>query len=157
MGARRTHRAAVSPATAGGRELSGLVIDRDAPIVVCHSEKEQAVPTVKETFEYHPMLASCNNTDAFLVAVLRRGNAGSNTAADHVAVIDAALAELRNAHRHGMPILVRTDTAGSTREFLAPSAAAATMVARTRASSRTRRTRCPAAAAVSAPRGRWCG
>lgn len=81
MGARRTHRAAVSPATADGRELSGLVIDLDAPIVVCHSEKEQAVPTVKETFEYHPMLASCNNTDAFLVAVLRRGNAGSNTAA----------------------------------------------------------------------------
>jgi len=50
--------------------------------------------------------------------VLRRGNAGSNTAADHLAVLDAALAQLPDAHRHGTPILIRADTAGCTREFL---------------------------------------
>jgi hypothetical protein len=33
------------PARAAGRELPGLVIDLDASIVVCHSEKEQAAPT----------------------------------------------------------------------------------------------------------------
>jgi hypothetical protein len=37
----------------------------------------------------------------------------------HIAVLDAALAQLPDAHRHGTPILVRADTAGCTREFLA--------------------------------------
>jgi hypothetical protein len=106
-----------APAT--GRILPGLVIDLDASIVVCHSEKELAAPTFKKTFGYHPMLAFCDNTGEFLAAALRRGNAGSNTAADHIAVLDAALVQLPDAHRHGTPILVRADTAGCTREFLA--------------------------------------
>jgi hypothetical protein len=107
------------PATAAGRELPGLVLDLDASIVVCHSEKEHAAPTFKKTFGYHPMLAFCDNTGEFLAAQLRRGNAGSNTAVDHIAVLDAALAQLPDVHRHGTPILVRADTAGCTREFLA--------------------------------------
>jgi len=45
------------PGRTAGRELPGLVIDLDASIVVCHSEKELAAPTVKRTFGYHPMLA----------------------------------------------------------------------------------------------------
>ena len=102
-----------------GRVLPGLVIDLDASIVVCHSEKEQAAPTFKKTFGYHPMLAFCDNTGEFLAAQLRRGNAGSNTAADHITVLDAALAQIPDAHRHGTPILVRADTAGCTKEFLA--------------------------------------
>ena len=65
------------------------------------------------------MLAFCDNTGEFLAAMLRRGNAGSNTAADHITVLDAALAQLPDQHRHGTPILVRADTAGCTREFLA--------------------------------------
>ena len=51
----------------------------------------------------------------FLAAALRRGNAGSNTAADHIAVLDAALAQIPDQHRHGTPILVRADGAGCTR------------------------------------------
>jgi hypothetical protein len=109
---------AFPPAKAAGRELPGLVIDLDASIVVCHSEKEQAAPTFKKTFGYHPMLAFCDNTGEFLAAALRRGNAGSNTAADHIAVLDAALAQIPDQHRHGTPILVRADGAGCTREFL---------------------------------------
>jgi hypothetical protein len=107
------------PALAGGRVLPGLVIDLDASIVVCHSEKEQAAPTFKKTFGYHPMLAFCDNTGEFLAAQLRKGNAGSNTAVDHVLVLDAALAQIPDQHRHGTPILVRADGAGCTREFLA--------------------------------------
>jgi hypothetical protein len=107
------------PARAAGRALPGLVIDLDASIVVCHSEKEHAAPTFKKTFGYHPMLAFCDNTGEFLAAALRRGNAGSNTAADHITVLDAALAQIPDQHRHGTPILVRADTAGCTREFLA--------------------------------------
>jgi hypothetical protein len=106
------------PARAAGRVLPGLVIDLDASIVVCHSEKEQAAATFKKTFGYHPLLAFCDNTGEFLAAQLRKGNAGSNTAADHVTVLDAALAQLPDHHRHGTPILVRADGAGCTREFL---------------------------------------
>ena len=107
------------PAKAAGRVLPGLVIDLDASIVVCHSEKEQAAATFKKTFGFHPMLAFCDNTGEFLAATLRRGNAGSNTAADHIEVLDAALAQLPDHHRHGTPILIRADGAGCTREFLA--------------------------------------
>jgi hypothetical protein len=107
------------PARAAGRALPGLVIDLDASIVVCHSEKEHAAPTFKKTFGYHPMLAFCDNTGEFLAAALRRGNAGSNTATDHITVLDAALAQIPDQHRYGTPILVRADTAGCTREFLA--------------------------------------
>jgi hypothetical protein len=105
-------------ARAAGHDLPGLVIDLDASIVVCHSEKEQAAPTFKKTFGYHPLLAFCDNTGEFLTARLRKGNAGSNTAADHITVLDAALAQLPDTHRHGTPILIRADGAGCTREFL---------------------------------------
>jgi hypothetical protein len=64
------------PAKAAGRALPGLVIDLDASIVVCRSEKELAAPTFKKTFGYHPMLAFCDNTGEFLAAQLRRGNGG---------------------------------------------------------------------------------
>src|SRR4029453_5705020 len=56
--------------------------------------------------------------------LLRPGRAGSNTAADHVAVLDAALAQLPAAFRASdadgrIPVLIRTDAAGATREFAA--------------------------------------
>jgi hypothetical protein len=110
--------AVVPPARAAGRRLPGLVIDLDATIVVCHSEKERTAPTFKQTFGYHPMVAFLDNTGEALAGVLRPGNAGSNTAADHVAVLDAALAQIPDAYRYGTPVLVRTDTAGCTQAFL---------------------------------------
>jgi DDE family transposase len=109
---------AFAAARAAGRVLPGLVVDLDASIVICHSEKEQAAPTFKRTFGFHPMMAFCDNTGEFLGARLRCGNAGSNTAADHITVLDAALAQIPDQHRHGTPILIRADTAGCTREFL---------------------------------------
>lgn len=35
----------IPAARAGGRELPGLVLDLDATLVTCHTEKEQAAPT----------------------------------------------------------------------------------------------------------------
>jgi hypothetical protein len=95
------------PARAGGRVLPGLVIDLDASIVVYRSEEELAAPTFKKTFGFRPMLAFCDNTGEFLAATPRRGNAGSNTAADHIEVLDAALAQVPDQDRHGTPILIR--------------------------------------------------
>src|SRR5215218_699473 len=101
-----------------GADLPWLVIDVDASIVECHSEKEAAAPTFKSSFGYHLILAFLDNSGEFLAGMLRPGNAGANTAADHITVLDAALAQIPDAHRHGTPVLVRADTAGCTREFL---------------------------------------
>ena len=57
-----------------------------------------------------------------LSCLLRKGNAGSNTAADHITVVKAALAQLpshRSDRRPGRRVLVRADGAGGTHEFLA--------------------------------------
>jgi hypothetical protein len=109
---------AFPPARVAGQDLDLLVIDLDATIVICHSEKEQAAPTFKRTFGYHPLLAFCDNTSEFLAGVLRRGNAGANTAADHIEVLDQALAQVPDQHRHGRKMLIRADTAGCTKAFL---------------------------------------
>lgn len=106
-------------ATAAGQVLPGLVIDVDACIVVCHSAKEQAAATFKSTFGYHPILAFLDNSGEFLAGLLRPGNAGANTAADHISVLDAALAQIPDAYRHGVPVLVRADGAGCSKAFLA--------------------------------------
>jgi Transposase DDE domain group 1 len=96
-----------------------LVIDQDATIVVCHSEKQQAAPTFKHSFGYHPLLNFCDNTNEALAGMLRPGNAGSNTATDHIDVLDAALRQLPDEYRHGYPILVRCDGAGASKALLA--------------------------------------
>ncbi|MGW6404484.1 IS1380 family transposase [Streptomyces sp. NPDC055134] len=104
---------------AGGRELSGLVLDLDATLVTCHSEKQDAAPTYKGGFGYHPLLCFLANTGEALAGRLRPGNAGANTASDHITVLDDALAQLPDAHRHGTAVLVRTDSAGCSKVLLA--------------------------------------
>jgi hypothetical protein len=60
-----------------------------------------------------------DNTKEALAGLLRPGNAGANTAADHVEVTDLALAQIPDSHRYGTPILVRADGAGGTKAWLA--------------------------------------
>jgi hypothetical protein len=100
----------------------GLVtVDIDATIVTAHSEKEQATPTWKKTFGFHPLAAFADHGAGAggeaLAIVLRPGNAGSNTAAEHIEVTKLALAQLpRRARRR---VLIRTDSGGGTHDFLA--------------------------------------
>ncbi|MFF5369719.1 transposase [Streptomyces sp. NPDC013187] len=109
----------IPAARAGGRDLPGLILDLDATLVTTHSEKEQAAATYQRGFGYHPLLCFLDNTGEALAGVLRPGNAGANTAADHIAVLDAALAQIPDAHRHGTGILIRADSAGGAKVFLA--------------------------------------
>ncbi|GAB1340805.1 hypothetical protein ACE1SV_73950 [Streptomyces sp. E-15] len=109
----------IPAARAGGRELPGLVLDPDATLITCHSEKEQAAPTYKGGFGFHPLLRFPANTGEAVSGRLRPGNPGANTAADHITVPDQALAQIPDAHRHGTDILIRTDSAGSAKAFLA--------------------------------------
>jgi hypothetical protein len=103
---------------AGGRAWKGLVIDVDATLITAHSEKEQSAATFKGGWGYHPLLAFLDNTNEALAGILRPGNAGANTAADHIALTDLALAQIPDAHRHGQPILIRADGAGATKAWL---------------------------------------
>ena len=102
-----------------GYQIPGLVLDVDATIVVCHSEKGSTAKTWKKSWGYHPLLCFLDATGEALAGILRPGDAGSNTTADHIAVLDLALAQIPDAHRHGPDILVRSDSAGATKGFLA--------------------------------------
>jgi hypothetical protein len=105
--------------TAAGQPVPGLVLDLDASIVICHSEKESATPTWKGSFGYHPLFCFLDNTREALSGMLREGRAGSNTTADHITVLDHGLAQIPDHHRHGVPILIRSDSAGCTHGLLA--------------------------------------
>jgi hypothetical protein len=100
----------------------GLVtIDLDATVVIAHSEKEQARPTWKKTFGFHPMTAWADHgpdgSGEPLAIILRPGNAGSNTAGDHIEATRLALAQLPRRQRR--KAVIRADSAGGTHEFLA--------------------------------------
>lgn len=53
------------------------------------------------------------------MGLLRPGNAGSNTAADHIEATTLALAQLTKRLRRGCQTLIRTDSGGGTHEFVA--------------------------------------
>ena len=102
-----------------------LVIDVDATLVTAHSEKEGAAATFKKGFGHHPLWEFVDHgpagTGEPVAALLRPGNAVSNTAADHLRVIRAALRQLpghRAGHRAGRKVLIRVDGAGATHDLL---------------------------------------
>ena len=104
---------------------SPLIIDVDATLVTAHSDKEGAAPTFKLGFGHHPLWAFCDHGPTGcgepLSHLLRPGNAGSNTAEDHIAVIREALRQLpghRAGLRPGRKILIRIDSAGATHDLL---------------------------------------
>ena len=94
-----------------------VAIRLDASIVVSYSEKENAAPTFKKTFGFHPLTAWCDNTGEALAVRLRPGNAGSNTAADHIEVLTEAIAQIPAKHRRRL--LVTLDGAGASHPVVA--------------------------------------
>jgi hypothetical protein len=102
-----------------------LIVDTDATLVGAYSDKQGAAPTFKRGYGFHPLCAFVDHgpdgTGEPLTMLLRPGNAGSNTAADHIAVVREALQQLpshRPGTRPGRKVLIRTDAAGCTHEFL---------------------------------------
>jgi hypothetical protein len=129
-GVRRARGAARAAAwAAGARPPAGqcLYIDIDATLVIDHSDnKQNAAPTWKKSFGHHPLLAFLDRPEIAggeaLAGLLRAGNAGSNTAADHITVLEQALASLppdwRPGPHPGAPrVVVRSDSAGATHAF----------------------------------------
>jgi hypothetical protein len=97
-----------------------VTIDMDATVVTAHSEKELAAPTFKRGFGFHPLFAFVDHGEAgsgeTVAGMLRTGSAGANCAADHIAVLNQALAQLPERERHN--VVVRTDTGGGVKDFL---------------------------------------
>ena len=100
-----------------GKTLAGwLVIDMDATLVTASSDKEGAAPTWKKGYGFHPLGAWLANTRECLAMLLRPGNAGSNTFADHKEVLSAALRQVPARFRR--KVLVRVDGAGASHDLI---------------------------------------
>lgn len=101
-----------------------LIVDLDATLITAHSDKEDARATFKRGYGFHPLCAFVDHgpggTGEPLAMMLRPGNAGSNTAADHIALTRDALKQLPGVDpsRPGRKVLIRTDGGGGTREFV---------------------------------------
>ena len=95
-----------------------VTIDLDATLLGAHSEKEGAAGNFKGGFGFHPMLAYFEETSEAAAGVLRPGNAGANTAADQIAVAEAALEQIPAERVEGIEVLLRTDSAGAVHELL---------------------------------------
>lgn len=115
-------------AAGAGPDLDAeLNLDIDATIVIAHSDKQTAEPTWKKTFGFHPLLCYLDRPEVSsgeaLSGIVRSGGAGSNTAKDHMEVLDLALASLpeegrpRNDDPQGPRLCVRSDAAGATHDF----------------------------------------
>jgi len=99
------------------RTLDGVTCIRlDATVTFAHSDKELAEPNFKG-YGHHPLLAVCDNTGGEPLAwKLRPGSAGSNTAADHTAIVDAAIAAVPPAFRRRL--MITCDGAGASHDLV---------------------------------------
>ena len=106
------HHGRIPPSRTCYGDLGEVIVIRiDATLCDCHSDKECAAGNFKGGYGHHPLTAWCDNTGELLAIIARPGNAGSNTAADHIAIIDAAVAAIPARWRHNL--LITIDGAGS--------------------------------------------
>jgi len=105
-----------------------LIVDFDATLINTKADKQDARPNYKRGYGHHPLLAIVAETDEVLAAKLRPGNAGANTAVDHVTVLADALAQLPASWRAGHQVgddpseverrvLIRADAGGASHWF----------------------------------------
>lgn len=102
---------------AGGVCQPGVIVLRiDATLVVTHSKKDRSAGTFKKTYGMHPLACWVDNTGELASLMLRPGNAGSNTAADLIAVLAEAIAQIPKQHR--IKLLVTCDAAGASHDLI---------------------------------------
>lgn len=99
-----------------GARPEAITLNIDATLLTAHSDKEQAAGNYKHGYGFHPLGCWLDETGEALAAILRPGNAGSNTASDHFAVLCMALGQLP-AEDLDREILARADVGGCTHEF----------------------------------------
>lgn len=101
-----------------------VIVDLDGVLVLAHSEKQDATGTWKKSFGHHPLMGfvdhGASGSGEPVAGLLSPGNAGSNTAADHITTARLALAQLPKKYRRGRQTLIRTDSGGGTHKFPSP-------------------------------------
>ena len=103
-------------AWAAGADSGLYVVDIDATPVGSHSDKQGAAGYCRGGFGFHRLMAYLDATGEALACLLRPGNAAANSGADHVRVLDDALAQLPVDPR-STEVTARTDSAGCSAEF----------------------------------------
>ncbi len=82
-----------------------VTVDLDGVLVIAPSDKEDAAPTWKRTYGHPPLMGFVDHgpggTGEPVAALLRPGNAGSNTATDHITATQLALVQLPKKYRRG--------------------------------------------------------
>ena len=103
-----------------GTPGSQVIVDIDATLVTAHSDKEGAEPTFKRGFGFAPMCTFVDHgqhgTGEPLAIDLRPGKASPWNSADHLATLEAALAQLPDGEQQ--QVLVRADTGACSKVFL---------------------------------------
>ena len=112
----------------GDAGASPLVLDIDATLVEVHTDTKQgAAAHFKGGFGFHPMMCATSDGEPLWIAA-RPGNATANNIADHLEVLDGAIAQLpadaSAGHRPGddaasacRPIWLRVDSAGCSKNL----------------------------------------
>ena len=106
-------RAATEP---GGKPRPVLAIRPGATLIEAASPKAQAAGDYKGGFGFHPLTSWCTNIGDALAVMGRPGNAGSFTAADHIAVLKAAFTQIPAQWR--TDVLVSIDGAGASHDII---------------------------------------
>jgi Transposase DDE domain group 1 len=105
------------PATEpGGRPRPVLVIRLDATLIEAASPKAQAAGHYQGGFGFHPLTSWCTNMGDALAVMCRLGNAGSFTASDHLAVLEALFGQIPAGWWRD--VLVSIDGAGASHEVI---------------------------------------
>lgn len=93
-----------------------MIVDIGGVLTLAHSEKQDATATRKKTSGHRPLVAFADHGQAGsgepVAALLLPGNAGSNTAADHIETARLTLAQLPKTRRLGRQTLIRTKSGG---------------------------------------------
>jgi Transposase DDE domain group 1 len=98
------------------KTLAGVTCLRlDASVVTCHRPARKGPGRISRGS--HPLLAYCDNTGEPLAGMLRPGSAGSNTVADHLAVLEAAITALPPSFRRRL--MLTCDGAGASHALIA--------------------------------------
>lgn len=115
---RRARARARAAAWDRGARPATLTLDFDATLVTAHSDKQGAAGTFKGGYGFHPLLCTLDETNEMLAGLLRPGNAGANTVADHITVLDRALEQIPPQGEGAPPMLARADSGAATHGFL---------------------------------------
>ena len=119
---RSARRLARERAWSVGARPQTITLDFDAQLLECHTEEEGGGPHRKGGYGFHPLHCFLDESGEHLAGLLRPGNAGANTAADHISVLEEALAQLPadvadRERDQPVPLLARSDSAGASHAF----------------------------------------